>query len=195
MAWEGGGGADRSRTDDLLGAIQALSQLSYGPTGRREFYCMDILIRNAEATDWATIAEFNRALATETENKVLEWDTVATGVRKVLADPARGRYFIAETGGRIVGMTMITFEWSDWRDGWIWWIQSVYVHPDARGRKVFSGLYRHIESLARSEKVRAMRLYVLNDNQRARATYLKLGMHESGYTVLEAGLGAAERGD
>ena len=149
---------------------------------------MDILIRNAEPSDWAAIAEFNRALATETEGKTLEWETVAAGVRKVLVDGARGRYFVAESAGRIVGMTLITFEWSDWRDGWIWWVQSVYVHPDARGHKVFSRLYRHIQSLGASEKVRAMRLYVLRDNQRAHATYLKLGLRESGYTVLEADL-------
>lgn len=148
---------------------------------------MDILIRNAEATDWATIAEFNRALATETEDKDLDWEVLSAGVRRLLADPAKGRYFVAEADGRIVGTTMITYEWSDWRDGWIWWIQSVYVHPDFRGRGVFGGLYRHIEALARAEGVRAVRLYVLKSNERARATYHKLGMHESGYTVLEAG--------
>jgi len=183
----GNGGADRNRTDDLLGAIQALSQLSYGPKRRRAFYFMDILIRNAEATDWATIAEFNRALAAETEDKALDWEVLASGVRRLLADVGKGRYFIAEDAGRIVGTTMITYEWSDWRDGWIWWIQSVYVHPDYRGRGVFRGLYRHIEALAAELEVRAVRLYVLTSNTRARATYTALGMHESGYTVLEAG--------
>ena len=183
----GDGGADRNRTDDLLGAIQALSQLSYGPTRSTEVYCMDILVRNAEKTDWATVAEFNRALAAETEDKELDWDILSTGVCRLLDDAGKGRYFIAEVDGRIVGTTMITYEWSDWRDGWIWWIQSVYVHPDFRGRGVFSRLYRHVESLAAAEEVRAVRLYVLQSNQRARAAYLKLGMHESGYTVLEAG--------
>ncbi|NGP54782.1 GNAT family N-acetyltransferase [Thioalkalivibrio sp. XN8] len=148
---------------------------------------MDILVRNAEATDWATIAEFNRALAAETEDKALDWAVLSAGVRRLLADPAKGRYFVAETGGRIVGTTMITYEWSDWRDGWIWWIQSVYVHPDLRGRGVFGRLYRHVVGLADSENVRAVRLYVLKSNERARATYLKLGMQETGYTVLEAG--------
>jgi ribosomal protein S18 acetylase RimI-like enzyme len=181
------GGADRNRTDDLLGAIQALSQLSYGPTRSGEFYCMDILIRNAEATDWATIAEFNSALAVETEDKALDWDIVSSGVRRLLADEGKGRYFIAESGGRIVGMTMITYEWSDWRDGWIWWIQSVYVHPDFRGHGVFARLYRHIDACGAEAGVRAVRLYVLKTNTRARAIYEKLGMHESGYTVLETG--------
>lgn len=183
------GGADRNRTDDLLGAIQALSQLSYGPTTSGAYYSMDVSIRNAEPTDWATLAEFNRALAEESEAKALDWDTLASGVRRLLADPAKGRYFVAESEGRIVGATMITYEWSDWRDGWIWWIQSVYVHPDFRGRGVFSRLYRHIEALAASEEVRAIRLYVLDGNDRARATYARLGMQESGYRVLEAGDG------
>lgn len=153
---------------------------------------MDILVRNAEATDWAAIAEFNRALAAETEDKALDWDTVCSGVRRLLADPAKGRYFIAEVAGRIVGTTMITYEWSDWRDGWIWWIQSVYVHPEFRGRGVFSALYRRVAALAAAEGVRAVRLYVLQSNTRARASYLSLGMHESGYTVLEAGDGQGD---
>ena len=153
---------------------------------------MDILIRNAETTDWATIAEFNRALAVETEDKTLDWDVLSRGVRRVLADVSKGRYFVAETAGRIVGTTMITYEWSDWRDGWIWWIQSVYVHPEFRGQGIFSRLYRHVAQLAESEGVRSVRLYVLTSNKRARHTYHKLGMHESGYTVLEAG---PEHGD
>ena len=148
---------------------------------------MDILIRNAEPTDWAAIAEFNRALAAETEDKELDWNTVAAGVRKVLGDTEKGRYFIAESGGRIVGMTMITYEWSDWRDGWIWWIQSVYVQPDFRGAGVFARLYRHIGAQAGESGVRAVRLYVLESNTRARAIYARLGMRESGYRVLESG--------
>jgi ribosomal protein S18 acetylase RimI-like enzyme len=153
---------------------------------------MDIVIRNAEPSDWATIAEFNRSLAVESEDKPLDWDTVCAGVRQVLADAHKGRYFVAEMDGRIVGITMITYEWSDWRDSWIWWIQSVYVHPDFRGRGVFSRLYRHIEALAADSRVGALRLYVLDDNHRARATYAKLGMNETGYRVLEAGEGSGD---
>lgn len=146
---------------------------------------MDMLLRNAETTDWAAIAEFNRALAAETEDKALDWDTIASGVRRVLEDQAKGRYFVAETGGRIVGTTMITYEWSDWRDGWIWWIQSVYVHPDFRGRGVFGRLYRHVLATAAEAGVGTVRLYVLGSNTRARAIYEKLGMLETGYAVLE----------
>ena len=149
---------------------------------------MDIRIRNAEPSDWAAIAEYNSRLATETEDKELDWDVLSEGVKKVLADISKGRYFVAEAEGRIVGTTMITYEWSDWRDGWIWWIQSVYVHPDFRGQGVFSRLYEHVGKAAEaSGDVRAIRLYVLTSNERARKTYMKLGMAESGYTVLEAG--------
>jgi predicted GNAT family acetyltransferase len=147
---------------------------------------MDIFVRNAEASDWATIAEFNCALARETEDKQLDWETITNGVRRLLADDRKGRYFIAEAEGRIVGMTMITYEWSDWRDSWIWWIQSVYVHPDYRGQGAFARLYRHIEASAAHAGVRAVRLYVLERNASARAIYQRLGMRESGYTVLEA---------
>jgi ribosomal protein S18 acetylase RimI-like enzyme len=150
---------------------------------------MDIQVRNAEATDWATLAEFKSALAIETEGKTLAWETISKGVQRLLADPAKGRYFMAEVDGRIVGATMITYEWSDWRDGWIWWIQSVYVHPDFRGRGVFGRLFRHIERAAAESAVRAVRLYVLDSNERARAIYAKLGMTESGYRVLELGGG------
>ena len=151
---------------------------------------MDIRIRDAEPTDWAAIAEYNCRLATETEDKELDPDVIREGVKKVLGDVHKGRYFVAETDGRIVGTTMITYEWSDWRDGWIWWIQSVYVHPDFRGRGVFSRLYEHVGKAAdASGDVRAIRLYVLTGNERARKTYTKLGMAESGYTVLEAGGG------
>ena len=151
---------------------------------------MDIQIRSAEPTDWAAIAEYNCRLAAETEDKELDRAVISEGVRKVLGDVHKGRYFVAEAGGRIIGTTMITYEWSDWRDGWIWWIQSVYVHPDFRGQGVFSRLYRHIEALAEaSGDIRAIRLYVLTSNERARATYHKLGMAETGYTVLEAGDG------
>ena len=150
---------------------------------------MDIRVRNAEATDWATLAEFNCALAIETERKTLALDTISKGVQRLLADPAKGRYFMAEVEGRIVGATMITYEWSDWRDGWIWWIQSVYVHPEFRGHGVFGRIFRHIERCAAEAEVRAVRLYVLDSNERARAIYAKLGMTESGYRVLELGGG------
>ena len=146
---------------------------------------MDILLRNAETSDWAAIAEFNRALAAETEDKALDWDVIASGVRRVLGDEGKGRYFVAEVAGRIVGMTMITYEWSDWRDGWIWWIQSVYVHPDFRGQGVFGRLYRHVMATAAGAGVGTVRLYVLGSNARARVIYEKLGMKETGYSVLE----------
>jgi GNAT superfamily N-acetyltransferase len=148
---------------------------------------MEIRVRDAEPTDWAVIAEFNQRLAEESEGKSLPWETLVSGVRTVLADAGRGRYFVAEVGGRIAGQTMITYEWSDWRNAWIWWIQSVYVHPDFRGHGVFSRLYRHIESArGAADDVCGLRLYVLQTNSRARAIYARLGMRPTGYEVLES---------
>jgi GNAT superfamily N-acetyltransferase len=107
-------------------------------------------------------------------------------VRALLTDPGKGRYFIAEDAGRPVGQLMYTTEWSDWRNGDFWWIQSVYVRQEARRRGVFSLLYRHLERLARSSPgVCGIRLYMEAHNVTARATYLKLGLVDSGYQVLE----------
>jgi len=151
---------------------------------------LDLAIRDATPADAATIADYNTRLALESEGMILAPEVVGPGVRAMLADRSMGRYWVAEANGRIVGQIMVTYEWSDWRNGRIWWIQSVYVHPEFRGQGVFSGLYRHVEALAEaSGEVRAIRLYVLTSNTRARATYHKLGMAETGYTVLEAGDG------
>lgn len=147
---------------------------------------MDIGIREARTADMETIAHFNAAMALETEQKVLDRQIVASGVRRALADPAKGRYFLAEIGGRVVGQLMFTLEWSDWRDGWLWWIQSVYVEPEWRGHGVFSRLYQHLaDTAAGSEDVRGLRLYVEKDNARALQVYRALGMRPAGYQVME----------
>lgn len=147
---------------------------------------MKTKIRDAVATDRPTIAEFNSRLAEETENRSLDVDTINSGVKALLDDPAKGRYWLAETGDEIIGQIMITFEWSDWRNGMLWWIQSVYIRPQYRRKGVFSVLYRHVESLARTEQdVCGIRLYVENKNERAQATYESLGMHRPGYVVME----------
>src|SRR5262245_46547470 len=102
-------------------------------------------VRRAEPSDAAAITEFNRLMALETEGKALDVAVLSSGVRAVLADPNKGRYFLAEDSGVVVGQLMITLEWSDWRDGWFWWIQSVYVRPEARRQGVFRSLYHHVE--------------------------------------------------
>ena len=147
---------------------------------------MKTIIRDARPADWPTIADFNSRLAEETENRSLNPDRINPGVRTLLDDPGKGRYWIAEIGDQIVGQIMITYEWSDWRNGMLWWLQSVYIHPQHRRKGIFADLYRHVESLARAdEKVCGIRLYVENRNDRAQATYETLGMHKPGYVVME----------
>ena len=104
----------------------------------------------------------------------------------MLADRSKGQYWVAEADGRVVGQIMVTYEWSDWRNGNVWWIQSVYVHGDYRRRGVFSALYRHVESLARQDShVRGIRLYVEHENTRAQQTYQSLGMKMTDYRVMQ----------
>jgi ribosomal protein S18 acetylase RimI-like enzyme len=147
---------------------------------------MPLILRRATPADAAVIAEFNRQLAQETEGKTLDEETLSAGVAAVLADPLRGLYFIAESEGAVVGQLMITTEWSDWRNGWIWWIQSVYVRKEARRQGVFRALYMHVEAAARAApQVAGLRLYVERDNHAAQQTYLGLGMERTGYLVLE----------
>ncbi|MBY0522645.1 MAG: GNAT family N-acetyltransferase [Gemmataceae bacterium] len=146
---------------------------------------MPLAIRRAVPADASTIVEFNRLLAEESEGKVLDLALLRPGVAAALADPHKCLYFVAEEEGRIVGQTMVTYEWSDWRNGWIWWIQSVYVRPEARRLGVFRALYEHIRQTARQEGAIGIRLYVEEDNKRAHETYYRLGMVRSGYFVLE----------
>jgi ribosomal protein S18 acetylase RimI-like enzyme len=146
-------------------------------------------IRDAVVDDAATLVAFNRALAEETEGKVLEAARVQRGVERLLNDPARGHYFVAvvDDGGpqRIVGQLMITREWSDWRDGWFLWIQSVYVEPSVRRRGVYRALHEHVlTSARRAGDVCGVRLYVEPENARAKQTYRALGMRHT-YDVLE----------
>lgn len=151
----------------------------------------EITIRPAQPDDWPTIVESNCRLAEESEGKRLDRATLQAGVRAVLADPNRGRYFLACADGRIVGQLMTTWEWSDWRNGRIWWLQSVYVHPDYRRRGVFRRLFEHVLRAAESDPgVVGLRLYVENGNERAQETYRSLGMSGAGYFVLERMFGA-----
>lgn len=142
-------------------------------------------IRPAVPADAGAIAEFQIAMALETENLVLDPDICSAGVRAVFDDPARGRYFVAELGGRVIGSTLVTYEWSDWRNGVVWWIHSVFVVPEERGRGVFSGVYRHLQSLARESGVRGIRLYVDKTNKPAQQVYEKLGMNGEHYHLYE----------
>jgi GNAT superfamily N-acetyltransferase len=147
---------------------------------------MPYSVRPARPTDLDFLVDGNARMALETERRELDRELLEEGVAAVLNDAAKGRYFIADDGSGPVGQLMLTYEWSDWRCGWFWWIQSVYVVPEARGKGVFSLLYRHVLDEARRDpEICGLRLYVEHDNARAQQIYLHLGMRESGYRVLE----------
>jgi ribosomal protein S18 acetylase RimI-like enzyme len=147
---------------------------------------MNIIIRPANASDVEAIAQFNQAMARETEHLELDRDRLLRGVKAVLENPSKGFYTVAEANGHVVGQMMITYEWSDWRNGAFWWIQSVYVHTDYRGAGVFRQLYRHIEERARNDAaVCGLRLYVEAENRVAQNTYQRLGLKPTSYQVYE----------
>lgn len=147
-----------------------------------------IIIRAATPADLETLARWAEAMALETEGKVLDADTIRAGIAAGIADPAKARYLVAEHEGRAVGTLMLTTEWSDWRNGWWWWIQSVFVAEEARRLGVFRALYAHVEREGRATPgVCGLRLYVENDNARAQATYAALGMADAHYRVFETG--------
>ena len=146
---------------------------------------MSISIRPATQEDLARIILFNQAMARETEGRELDRRTISKGVERLLKQPARGQYFVAEQDGEIVGQLMITTEWSDWRNGEIWWIQSVYVSKRLRREGVYRQLHEYVRDLARDQKVIGLRLYVERDNEPAQATYRALGMRESSYLMFE----------
>ncbi len=156
---------------------------------------MNLTIRPARPADVDVICEFNRLMAKETENKDLDPAVLRPGVAAMIVDANKGRYFVAEMspplsqgekGAIVVGQLGITLEWSDWRNGNFWWIQSVYVTKDARRHGVFRKLYEHVVRTARQEaNVVGIRLYVEHDNGGAQATYRKMGMAMTGYQVME----------
>lgn len=143
-------------------------------------------IRKARLSDAATVADFNRRLAWETERRKLEASRITKGVRALLRDSTKGIYFVAQEKGAITGQIMITYEWSDWRNGNFWWIQSVYVRPEFRRRGVFRSLFSRVHKLAKSRRdVCGLRLYVEHGNKRAQRTYAKLKMHRAAYRIFE----------
>jgi ribosomal protein S18 acetylase RimI-like enzyme len=152
-----------------------------------------LTIRKAERRDAADIARFNSAMALETEGKVLLPERVNPGVVRLLDDPSLGFYVVAEQAGSVVGSLMITNEWSDWRNGLFWWIQSVYIVPAARRQGVYRALYDFVRDMARADPgICGFRLYVEKDNTAAQRTYSSLGMEPTDYLVYEE-LKAGER--
>jgi GNAT superfamily N-acetyltransferase len=152
-------------------------------------------IRRASVTDIDALVEFNIAMARETEDKTLDDETLRAGVVAVLAQPARGFYLVAADAEKVIGCLMITYEWSDWRNGDWWWLQSVYVAQAQRRRGVFRALHAAIEQHARATAgVVGLRLYVERDNTRAQATYASLGMHAAHYSMWEREFADAGQG-
>jgi len=146
----------------------------------------DLVIRRARPDDVEALTEGNVALAAETEGKRLDTDTVRRGVQAAFDDPAKGFYLVAEQERRVVGQLMITYEWSDWRNADYWWVQSVYVWPDARRRGVFRALHTRMAEMAReSGGVCGIRLYVEKENRVAQATYAALGLQPARYHFYE----------
>jgi GNAT superfamily N-acetyltransferase len=143
-------------------------------------------IRQTTIADAPVITRFNALLAIETEQITLDQDRLRKGVESLLRDPTKGFYIVAEHDNVVVGQLMITFEWSDWRNGVFWWIQSVYVEKEARGTGVFQALFDHIHTLAKkTPDVCGLRLYVEKKNTRAKQTYERLAMHSSHYEMYE----------
>ncbi|MDX1656389.1 MAG: GNAT family N-acetyltransferase [Candidatus Competibacteraceae bacterium] len=144
-------------------------------------------VRRGEARDVGTIVEFNEAMARETEGRELDKAVLTSGVEGLMIKPQYGFYLVALEGQeRLVGSLLVTYEWSDWRNGLLWWIQSVYVRPDWRRRGVYRRLYQEVKDLAgREPLVRGIRLYVEQDNATARGTYAALGMEQTPYRIFE----------
>lgn len=145
-----------------------------------------MIIRQANETDSTSIVEFQLAMALETEQLELHEPTVMKGVAAVFANQSKGIYYVAETNEQVVGSLLTTFEWSDWRNGTVLWIQSVYVRPEFRKRSIFSRLYKHIqEQVASNPELRGIRLYADKTNTSAHGVYEHLGMTAEHYQMYE----------
>ncbi len=145
-----------------------------------------VQIRIASEENRKIIADFQERMALETEALVLEKETLDEGVMHVLRDSEKGKYFIAEEDGKVVASLLITFEWSDWRNKWVLWIQSVYVLPEYRKQGVYKDMYAHIKKWATDDReVAGIRLYVDKTNRRAIDVYSKLGMDGEHYRLFE----------
>jgi len=147
---------------------------------------MQLSIRKALQSDCDSIVRFQEEMAWHTEKLTLDHDTVLKGVNAVLSNEALGTYYIAETEGQVVGALLTTYEWSDWRNGTVLWIQSVYVDTPHRKKGIYRTLYNHIKSIvSKDDTLKGIRLYVDETNQTAREVYARLGMNGEHYRVFE----------
>ncbi len=144
-----------------------------------------ISIRKARQEDAPFITDFQQKMAWETEAMSLATGIIESGVKAVFSNPLLGQYWIAESDEHVVASLLITYEWSDWRNTNVWWIQSVYVLPSSRRKGIFRSMYRHIRGEAERAGIAGLRLYVETNNERARKTYESLGMKHEHYTMYE----------
>lgn len=145
-----------------------------------------INIRPSKSEDISILADFQRCLADETENIYLDNEVVSAGLKALFADPAKGIYYVAEAEGKIIGCFLITYEWSDWRNGMVWWLQSVYIFPTHRRQGIFKKMYDHIIQMIHHDKnIIGLRLYVDKKNTHAQKVYQAMGMNGDHYTVFE----------
>lgn len=149
-----------------------------------------LLIRRATSADAPALVAFNQGIARETEDRELPSEILTPGVEGMLAHPERGFYLVAEADGQVIACLMVTYEWSDWRNGMLWWIQSVYVQAQHRRKGIYKRLYQFVQQLAeeersKGEKICGFRLYVEQDNEIAQATYGNLGMNQTPYRIFE----------
>lgn len=145
-----------------------------------------MIISKGSITDIEAITDFQIAMALESEGTRLDRDIVSKGVSSVMEDESKGIYIVAKESDIAIGSLMITREWSDWNNAWYWWIQSVYVMPEYRGRGVFKAMYAKVKELAGQQNVSQIRLYVDRTNTVAQRIYEKLGMAECHYLMYEA---------
>jgi len=147
---------------------------------------IQLVIRRARLADARIITQFNAAMGKETEGVTLDAGRLRAGVRAILRAPSKGFYLVGEVSGKIVGQMMVTREWSDWRNGYFWWIQSVYVLPTYRKKGVYRSLHEYVVKLARRRKdICGIRLYVDRRNTGAQKVYRKLGMKKARYDMFE----------
>ncbi|HEV7699622.1 MAG TPA: GNAT family N-acetyltransferase [Pyrinomonadaceae bacterium] len=147
---------------------------------------MSVTIRFAAGPDAGSLIDFNQAMALETEGKRLDTDKISNGVEAVFDDEKKGFYVVAEADGQIVGGLMVTYEWSDWRNAWFWWIQSVYILPKARGTRLYARMYDFVKQRAAvAGNVCGFRLYVETENTHAQHVYDAVGMSRSHYVMYE----------
>ncbi|MDT8401972.1 MAG: GNAT family N-acetyltransferase [Bacteroidales bacterium] len=144
-----------------------------------------LFVREARIIDAEKIIGFQKEMAIETENMKLGHDTIYQGVYAVFADPHKGRYYVAEYDDEVIGSLLITYEWSDWRNSFVWWIQSVYVQPAHRRKGFFKEMYIHVKETALQNGVAGLRLYVELENINAQKTYEAMGMTSAHYKMYE----------